>query len=142
MLIRPKNHWLQLFMAVLYLYMGIHSFFFKPLHSFEPFYFGSSVVFVFLWLGTFTTLENGHLCKQVFFIPIANIPVSEFTRVEPHKKNGKLGYGTCFIVYSALAETLSLLPRKTDSYVTLQPNRPAPFLTLLREQAPQAEFLL
>ena len=142
MLIRPKYHWILLFNTVLYLYMGIHAFFFKPSHSFEPFYFGTSLLMILVWFGTFTTLEDGHLRKQVAFIPAADLPVTEITRIEPHKKNGKWSYGTCFIVYSAPASTLNLLPRETESYVTLQPNKPAPFLALLREQAPQAEFLL
>ena len=131
MLIRPESHWLVLFYAASNLLMGIDRLCCKTDHFMELFCFGSCILMIFLWLGTFTTLEDGHLRNQFCFIPTANFPVKEITRIEPHKKNGKLGYGTIFIVRTTSGKRL-----------TLSPNKPAPFLALLREQAPQAEFLL
>ena len=49
---------------------------------------------------------------------------------ELDKKNGKWSYGTVINVFASNGKKL-----------TLQPNKPAPFLKMLHEQAPQAEYL-
>ena len=84
-----------------------------------------------LWSSTYTTLSNGQLTKHIFFFTYRSIPTSDISQIVPHKKNGKWSYGTVVDVFSNHGEKL-----------TLQPNRPQPFLEMLREQAPQAAYLL
>jgi hypothetical protein len=81
------------------------------------------------WLGTFTTLKEGLLQKRILFVPWKRLPVDSIRKVVPHPKNGKWGYGTCLIVVTESGRSL-----------TLQPNHPVPFLSLLRKVAPAAEF--
>ena len=96
-----------------------------------PFYLVLAALFIVTWLTSFTTLADGVLTKRIFLYPLASFPVGEIASIQPHPKNGKWGYGTVFVVWS-----------KDGGKMTLQPNRPEAFLALLREQAPQAEYLL
>ena len=84
-----------------------------------------------IWETSFISLRNGVLTKRVLLIPTTSFPVGDIRSVEPHKQNQKWGNGTVVNVWSA-----------TRRKITVNLNKPAPFLALLREQAPQAEFLL
>jgi hypothetical protein len=131
MLIRAKYHWLMLFNAALYFAAAISIVAFKNDTSIVPFYIFASAISAILWSSTYTTLSNGLLTKHVLFFTYKSIHTSDISRIVPHKKNGKWSYGTVVDVFSNDGEKL-----------TLQPNRPQPFLAMLREQAPQAAYLL
>jgi len=96
-----------------------------------PLYLVIAITSLILWATTYTTLSNGILTKRILFLKLRSFPVGEIDSIQPHRKNGKWSYGTVIEVWS-----------KGGSKLTLQPNKPKPFLTSLKEQAPQARFLL
>jgi hypothetical protein len=130
-LIRPRYHRLALLIGFIDLLIGL-----VMLRKESPFLsemgwldVGIGTLVLVTWLGTVTTLKGGLLEKRVLFVPWKKLSVDEISRVAPHPKNGKWGYGTCLIVITKSGQSLSL-----------QPNHPAPFLSLLRNLAPAAEF--
>jgi hypothetical protein len=94
-----------------------------------PFYLFMGAFLIVTWATTFTTLRGGVLKNRKLFFWRKNIPVAEIASVEPHKRNGKWGYGAVFNVWTKSGEKL-----------TLQPNRPVSFLAMLKQQAPEAIF--
>ena len=104
---------------------------FKRDHFMVPIYLVTASLGILLWSTTYTTLSNGILTKQILFFTFRSFPVGEIESIRPHKKNGKWSYGTVVTIWS-----------KTGEKLTLQPNHPKPFLEMLRQQAPQAEYLL
>ena len=96
-----------------------------------PIYFFIGILLLILCLTTFTTLQDGFLTKRILLFPFRRFPVEQIERVEPQKNNGKWSYGVVMNIWSVKGQKL-----------TLQPNDPEPFLELLREQAPQAKFLI
>lgn len=131
MLIRPKYHWFALLYAAFLFLLAIFIVEFSTDHFMVPIHLGAACSLVLMWSTTYTTLSNGILTKQIFFFPFRSFPVGEIESIRPHKKNGKWSYGTVVTIWS-----------KTGQKLTLQPNHPKPFLELLRQQAPQAEYLL
>jgi hypothetical protein len=131
MLIRQKYHWIVLCNTALFFVLAIFIWTFKNDTFMVPFYFFVATVCAICWSSSYTTLSNGLLKTQVLFFTYKSIPVSNVSRIVPHKMSGKWGYGGMVNIYSNDGEKL-----------TLQPNRPQPFLEMLREQAPQAAYLL
>jgi hypothetical protein len=140
MLIRQKYHWILLFNMALYSCLGIFTLGASLLGSrhdpfyttfMVPFWISLAAISAIAWSSNYTSLSNGVLTKHVFFLTFRSFPVGEITRIEPHKKDGKKGYGTVVNIFSSEGQKL-----------TLQPNHPVPFLTALHQQAPQAEYLL
>jgi hypothetical protein len=131
MLIRTKNQWLLLFFAAFYSVFAVIIEIFRTDHFMVPFYLGIASFCFLAWATIYTTLSNSILTKRAFLIPIKRFPVWEIESIRPHKKNGKWGYGTVVTIWS-----------KSGQKLTLQPNHPKPFLEMLRQQAPQAEYLL
>jgi hypothetical protein len=138
MVIRAKYHWLMIYNTALFSAVGTFVLLAGVVKedSFYTTFIGPLWLFMaafsaIAWSSIYTTLSNGVLTKHVFFLTFRSFPVGEITRIEPHKKDGKKGYGTVFTVFS-----------RDGKKLTLQPNHPEPFLTLLHQQAPQAEYLL
>jgi len=105
----------------------------------DPFYI-QFMMPIYLWIGaglfvlwstTYYTLSNGVLEKHVLFLSWKRFSVEEIREVRPHRKNGEWGYGTVLEVWT-----------KSGDKVIMQPNHPMEFLALLRQEAPQAEFML
>jgi hypothetical protein len=130
MLIRSRNHWLALFFLSMYLVFAIYTAAFKADKAMVPLYLAFVLFSAITWSSTYTTLSEGILTQRVFGFPYRRFPVQEITRIVPHKKNGKWSYGTVINVFASNGKKL-----------TLQPNKPTPFLKMLHEQAPQAEYL-
>jgi hypothetical protein len=95
---------------------------------FTPILIGMGVMLVIGWAGTYTTLGEGSLTTRRFFWA-RSVRVDEIRRVVPHPNSGRRGYGMCLIVIT-----------ESGRFLTLQPNHPVPFLSLLRKVAPAAEF--
>jgi hypothetical protein len=131
MLIRAKYHWSALLNAGFMLVAADWTERTKSDHFMVPFYIGVASFMLLFWSTTYTTFSNGVLTSRVFLIPFGRFAVGEIERVQPHKNNGKWGNGTVVVIWS-----------KSGRKLTLQPNDPEPFLSMLRQQAPQAEFLL
>ena len=131
MVIRAKYHWLMLFLFVLYSALALAIVKFKTDRFMAPWYAALAALCLLFWLTTYTELDGGILTKRILFLKFRSFPVGEIDSIQPHRKNGKWSYGTVIEVWS-----------KGGSKLTLQPNKPKPFLTSLKEQAPQARFLL
>jgi hypothetical protein len=130
-LIRTRYHWLSLLIGLENLLIGslIHSKGVALLSGISWLNLGLGALLPILWLGTYTTLKDGVLTKRFLFVPWKKLNIAEISRIVPHPKSGKWGYGTCLMVIT-----------KTGQFLTLQPNHPAPFLAFLRQMAPEAEF--
>ena len=131
MLIRAKYHWLCLHLAAVWFVSAFLIEEYGTDHFMVPIYmvFASSIL-VF-WSTTYTTLSNGRLKKQILFFTFRSFPLDEIESIRPHKRNGKWSYGTVVTIWS-----------KNGQKLTLQPNHPKPFLEMLRQQAPEAKYLL
>jgi hypothetical protein len=129
--IRTRYHWLSLSIGLENLLIGslMHSKGDPFLSRISWINLGLGALLLVLWLGTYTTLRDGVLTKRLLFIPWKKLSIVEISRVVPHPKSDKWGYGTCLIVITKAGEVLNL-----------QPDHPAPFLTILRQMAPQADF--
>jgi hypothetical protein len=68
--------------------------------------------------------------RNLVFI-VQRFPVAEITRIATPKYKGKWILGTTVYVYSNNGKMMSL-----------QLSRPQPFLAMLHEQTPQAEYLV
>ena len=121
----------MLYNAVVFSALAIFVVNFNEDHFIVPYYAGLAGFSLLAWLTTYTKLDGGTLTKRIFLLPFRKFPVDRIERIQPHKKNGKWGYGTVVNVFSQSGEKL-----------TLQPNRPRRFLEMLRQQAPQAIYLL
>ena len=132
-LIRPKYHWFLLSISIFDLLMGIVTMIPRrdPFYAqfMSPFYTFVGAVLLITWATTYTTMTGGFLQKRVLFFTWKRFNVDEIVTVEPHRKNGKWSYGTVVTIWS-----------KTGEKLTLQPNRPVPFLAMLKQQAPGADF--
>jgi hypothetical protein len=122
---------MALAIAAFEILMGVLALALKTDHFMAGIYFGVAGVLLFMWSTTFSTLRDGLLIKRIFLIPVSILPVREIEIVRPHKKNEKWSYGT-------VVEILS----RAGTKLVFQPDHPQQFLTLLREQAPQANFQL
>jgi hypothetical protein len=131
MLIRVRKHWSLLLLPAIWVVAAIFIVEFRTDHTMVPLYLGTSCLIILAWSTTYTTLSISELTKRTFFFFLTSFPVNEIESIEPHKNNGKWGYGTVIVIWS-----------KTGQKLTLQPNHPKPFLEMLRKQAPQAEYLL
>jgi hypothetical protein len=130
MVIRNKYNWVFLPNIAFYSAIAIFVSAFKSDKFMVPFYLFIVALSAIAWSSIYTTLSEGVLTKHVFFIALRSFPVGEIMRIAPHEKNGKWSYGTVITVFSNNGQRL-----------TLQPNHPEPFLALLHQQAPQAEYL-
>jgi hypothetical protein len=111
--------------------MALFVAFFKTDHFVVPFFILVSALFLFTWITTYTTLRSGILRKRIFLFSYRCFAVGDIESVRPHRKNGRWSYGTVIEVWSEAGKKL-----------TLQANHPVAFLALLRQQAPQAKFLV
>ena len=130
-LIRSRYQWVLLLLAVFDLTTAFLTLLLREDHFIVPFYVACAIVLLLAWQTSYTSLANGVLTKRVFLVPYRTFQVDEIETIQPHPKNGKLGYGTVIELYARAGKKL-----------TLQPNNPVPFLASLREQAPSAKFLL
>lgn len=130
-LIRPRFHWAVFALGLFYVLLAIV----KSSSGRDPFYIDFMAPFgallIVAWATTYTTLSNGVLMNRKLFFWSKCFAVSEIESVEPHQQNGKWSYGAVFNVWTKSGEKL-----------TLQPNHPEPFLAMLKQQAPGADFRL
>src|ERR1700733_14713250 len=131
MLIRSRYHWIIPYLVTMYFILALTIAELKSDHLIVPLYLALATALSIFWSSSYTTLSEGVLTKQILFITWRSFPVSEITSIIPHNKHNKWSYGTVVNIF-----------HNSGKKITLQPNKPGPFLAMLREQAPQADYLL
>jgi hypothetical protein len=129
MLIRPKYHWSGLLLSGFQFLCAFIVLEFKTDHFMVQLYLVSGSFIAILWSSTYTELSDGILTRRCLWFTRC-IAVREISLITPHPRNGQRGYGTVATLFT-----------RDGSKLNLQPNLPMPFLTLLHQQAPQAEYL-
>jgi hypothetical protein len=128
-IIRREDSWLSTVLAGISLISALLVLQSQHDEFMAKFYIGSALVLMLAEATTFISLGGGMLTRRVFLIPLKQIPLAKIESVQPHRRNGKWGYGTVFEVHSSDGTTISM-----------QPADPQSVLTLLRAESPQAAF--